>query len=60
LPGVNNLAHAGGFAGGYLAALLAGHGERSPERSLHRLAALALLALTGVGFALALWTTFVR
>jgi len=60
MPGVNNLAHAGGFAGGYLGALLAGHGERNPERSLHRLAALALLALTGVGFALALWTTFVR
>src|SRR5437867_740575 len=60
MPVVNNLAHAGGFAGGYLAALLAGHGERSPERSLHRLAALAVLALTSVGFGQALWTAVVR
>ena len=30
LPGVNNLAHAGGFAGGYLAALAPGSGPERP------------------------------
>jgi len=60
MPGVNNFAHAGGFAGGYLAALLAGHDERRAESGLHRLAAVTLVALTGLGFTLALWTTFVR
>jgi membrane associated rhomboid family serine protease len=58
LAGVNNLAHAGGFAGGYLAALWVGYGDRRPETGVHRLAALALIALTVLGFALALWTTF--
>jgi len=60
MPGVNNLAHVGGFVGGYLAARLAGHGERSAESGLHRLAALVLMAVTGLSFALALWTAFVR
>ena len=59
LAGVNNLAHAGGFAGGYLAALLVGYGDRRPESGVHRLAALGLIALTVLGFVLALWTTFV-
>ena len=60
MPGVNNLGHAGGFVGGYLAALVAGHGERGAESGLHRLAALTLVALTVLGFALALWSTFIR
>jgi len=60
MPGINNLAHGGGFVGGYVAGLLVGHNERSPERGFHRLAALALLALTVLGFVLTLWTMFVR
>jgi rhomboid protease GluP len=56
MPGVNNLAHLGGFAGGYVAALALGHGERAAERGIHAVLAGAALALTGVAFALALWT----
>lgn len=58
MPGVNNVAHGGGFLGGYLAALLAGHDERRAESGVHRLAAVTLVALTALGFTLALWTTF--
>ena len=60
MPGINNFAHAGGFGAGYLAALLAGHGERGREGGLVRLAALALVALTLLSFALAVWTAFIR
>jgi rhomboid protease GluP len=56
MPGVNNLAHVGGFAGGYVAALALGHGERAAERGAHGVLAGGALALTGVAFALALWT----
>jgi membrane associated rhomboid family serine protease len=56
MPGINNLAHAGGFAGGYLSGLVLGHEERRPEpRAFARLAASAVL-LTGACFALAIWT----
>ena len=58
MPGVNNLAHAGGFAGGYLAGALLGSRERKPERPLDDVAAAAVLVLTVASFALALWTTF--
>jgi rhomboid protease GluP len=60
MPGVNNLAHAGGFAGGYLAALLLGHAERHPEPLLHKALAALAVALTALGFALSLWTAFGR
>ena len=60
MPSVNNLAHAGGFVGGYLAALVVGHGEERAENGLHRLVAPALVALTVLGVVLALWSTFVR
>jgi rhomboid protease GluP len=60
MPGVNNLAHAGGFAGGYLAGVALGHGDRSLERGLHQLAAGGTVALTLVSFVLALWTGFIR
>jgi rhomboid protease GluP len=56
MPGVNNLAHAGGFVGGYLAGLALGHEARGPERGGLRLAAALTVALTGVCFALALWS----
>ena len=58
MAGVNNWGHAGGFAGGYLAALAVGHGERRAERGLDRVAALATVGLTVVSFALALWNGF--
>jgi rhomboid protease GluP len=60
LAGVNNWGHAGGFAGGYLAALAFGHLERRPERGLDRLAALGAVALTVLSFALAIWNGFLR
>jgi membrane associated rhomboid family serine protease len=58
MPGVNNAGHAGGFLGGYLAALLLGHNATRPERGWHALAAVAAAALTALAFALALWTGF--
>ena len=60
MSGVNNWGHAGGFVGGYLAALAVGHGERRSERGLDRVAALATVGLTIVSFALALWNGFLR
>ena len=59
-PGVNvdNWAHAGGFAGGYLAALVLGSEDARPERGADRLAALATIALTALAFGLALWTAY--
>jgi rhomboid protease GluP len=60
LAGVNNWGHAGGFAGGYLAALVFGHLERRPERGLDRLAALGAVGLTVLSFALAIWNGFLR
>jgi rhomboid protease GluP len=58
MPGVDNLAHAGGFAGGYLASRVLGAEETRPERGVDRLAALVTIALTALAFALALWTAF--
>ena len=60
MPGVNNLAHAGGFFGGYLAAAVVGHGEQRREGGLHRLAAMATLAVTALSFGLAVWTAVGR
>jgi rhomboid protease GluP len=60
MPGVNNLAHLGGFAGGYLAAMAVGYGERRPEQGLHRLAALGAIAVTALGFVLSLSSAFLR
>jgi rhomboid protease GluP len=58
MPGVNNAAHAGGFVGGYLTALLLGHAASRPERPWHALAAVATAGLTLAAFALALLTAF--
>jgi rhomboid protease GluP len=60
MAGVNNWAHAGGFAGGYLAAAALGTNERHPERGVHHLAAAAVVAVTALAFLLALWTAFAR
>ncbi|MEK7371639.1 MAG: rhomboid family intramembrane serine protease [candidate division NC10 bacterium] len=58
MPGVNNFAHAGGFAGGYLTGMIVGHGDSQLGRGLHRTAATAAVALTALAFALAVWNAF--
>jgi len=58
MPGINNLAHAGGFAGGYLAGAVLGSRERRPERAADGILGGVVLALTILSFALALWTAF--
>ena len=58
MPGVNNAGDAGGFVGGYLAALLLGHNATRPERGWHALAAVSAASLTALAFALALWKAF--
>ncbi|HNW59045.1 MAG TPA: rhomboid family intramembrane serine protease [bacterium] len=54
-PGVNNWAHAGGFAGGYLCAMLLKYQEIARERTAHRIAALGLALITLAGFFLSLF-----
>ncbi len=49
LPGVNNWAHAGGFAGGWGAAYLMGVSDGNRESTAVHLLALALIAMTAVG-----------
>ncbi|HEY3217364.1 MAG TPA: rhomboid family intramembrane serine protease [Candidatus Eisenbacteria bacterium] len=52
MPGVNNLAHAGGFAGGWVAAESMRFSAEKRESRAVLVLALALLVLTGVGFVL--------
>jgi rhomboid protease GluP len=56
MPRVDNLAHAGGFAGGYLAGALLAFQERRAERGLDQLLASGAVAATLVAFGLAFWT----
>jgi rhomboid protease GluP len=56
MSGVNNLAHAGGFVGGFLAGLGLSMAERREETTLDHLLAAGLGVLTAVGFGLAVWT----
>jgi len=56
MAGVNNLAHAGGFAGGLLAGLMLSFADQRAETGLDRMVASAAIVLTLLGFALALWT----
>jgi rhomboid protease GluP len=51
-PAVNNFAHAGGFIGGYLAAMLLGYHEKKPANALHSTLATFFIVLTLVAFAL--------
>lgn len=53
---VNNVAHAGGFVGGLLSGLVLSLAERRAENLVDRLLAAACIALTALGFALAIWT----
>ena len=58
MAGVNNWAHAGGFAGGFLSGLGPSLAEHRDETPLDKLLGAALIALTLAGFALAIWTAF--
>ncbi len=56
MPSVNNWAHGGGFAGGWVAAHLMGFSDEQRESTGVIVSALALIAVTAVGFGL----SFVR
>jgi rhomboid protease GluP len=56
MPGVNNVAHAGGFVGGLAAGLVLALAERRAERGVDYLLAAACIAVTVLGFLLNLWT----
>ncbi|RQW05437.1 rhomboid family intramembrane serine protease [candidate division KSB1 bacterium] len=55
MPGINNLAHMGGFAGGFLSAMLLGFHESRPENQNHRILAVVAVAVTIICFALAFY-----
>ena len=59
MSGVNNIAHAGGFVGGFAVGLVLSLAEHRSETGLDQLLALGCMALTALGFVLALWTAFV-
>jgi rhomboid protease GluP len=56
MPGVNNLAHGGGFAGGYAAALAFGSGVRGKEGPGTQVLALAAAFLSLLAVLLSAWT----
>lgn len=58
MPGVNNVAHLGGFVGGFATALALSITDRREEQGLDRLLALLCVAVTLLGFGLALRTAF--
>jgi rhomboid protease GluP len=58
MPGVNNIAHAGGFIGGFAAGLALALAEQRAETGLDQLVAVACTGVTMLGFALAIWTAF--
>jgi rhomboid protease GluP len=53
MPGVNNVAHAGGFVGGFVAGLVLALAERRTETAFDHLLAAACIVLTVLGFMLA-------
>jgi rhomboid protease GluP len=59
MSGVNNLAHAGGFIGGFAAGLVLSFSDRRQEGAGERLVATALVGITALAFVLALWRAFV-
>ena len=58
MSGVNNIAHAGGFVGGFAIGLVLSLAEQRSEAGFDRLLATASIGLTVLGFVLALWTAF--
>jgi len=59
MAGVNNWAHAGGFVGGFVAGLALSFAERQAETAVDWLLAATAIALTVIGFMLAVWTAVV-
>ena len=55
VPSVNNWAHGGGFAGGWIAAHLMGFSDEYRESTQVLLAALALIGVTAVGIGLSFY-----
>jgi membrane associated rhomboid family serine protease len=60
MSGVNNLAHAGGFVGGFASGLVLSLAERRAETTLDWLLASTSIVLTVLAFALALGAAFAR
>ena len=60
MSGVNNWAHGGGFVGGLAAGFLLSFESARRESGLDRLLAAGSIVLTALGFALAVWTAFLR
>ena len=52
MPGVNNWAHAGGFAGGWVSGQLMGLSDEHRESTGIMITALLLIVLTAIGIAL--------
>lgn len=55
LPFINNWAHMGGFAGGYLVAMLLGYAEKRRENLVMQLLALGAVLLTIISFGFVIW-----
>jgi hypothetical protein len=55
MPGVNNVAHVGGFVGGFAAGLALALAEHRSETGFDQLLAVAAVAVTLLGFCLAVW-----
>ena len=59
MPGVNNVAHAGGFAGGFAAGLALALAEHRSETGFDQLLAVLAAGVTLLGFALSIWSAAV-
>lgn len=59
MPGVNNVAHAGGFVGGFAAGLVLAFAEHQAETGFDQLLAAAAIGLTLLGFAFAVWGSLI-
>lgn len=55
IPQVNNAGHIGGLASGYLLAFILPSREHTKESFIEKILALALIALTLIGFGLSFW-----
>lgn len=58
MPGVNNIAHGGGFVGGFAAGLMLALAEHRSETAFDQLLAAAAIGVTLLGFGLAIWSAF--
>ena len=59
MPGVNNIAHAGGFVGGFVGGFGLALAEHRSESGFDQVLAAACIGLTILSFVLAIWTAFV-